>query len=185
VDIQEQTGITFVIVTHDQEEAMTVSSRIAVMNEGRIAQVATPEEIYETPNSRYVAEFIGDVNLLEGHVTEATAEVTRVASEDAGCEVRGGGSSLAAGDPVWVAVRPEKLAISKTPPESEAVNCLRGEVWDIGYLGNLDVYHVRLDSGRRVTAVQANRARILDREITWEDRVYLTWRARSTMILPS
>jgi putrescine transport system ATP-binding protein len=185
VDIQEQTGITFVIVTHDQEEAMTMSSRIAVMSEGRIAQVATPEEIYETPNSRYVAEFIGDVNLLGGRVTQAGDERTRVDCSEAGCDIdAAGGVGRSVGEAVWVGVRPEKLTISLAPPADPSTNCLRGEVWDIGYLGNLDVYHVRLASGQRVTAVQANRTRILDREIRWEDRVYLTWHPRSTMILP-
>ena len=184
MNIQEQLGITFIIVTHDQEEAMTVSSRIAVMDQGRIAQVATPTQIYETPNSRFVAEFVGDVNMFEGQIEDIAADHIDVHSTQAGTTMRCNRAVDAdEGTRVWVAIRPEKLDISKKPPEDPEVNCMQGEVWDIGYLGNMYVYHVRLDSGKMVTSIQANRARLLKRAITWEDRVYLSWRTPSSVLL--
>ena len=184
MNIQEQLGITFIIVTHDQEEAMTVSSRIAVMDQGRIAQVATPAQIYETPNSRFVAEFVGDVNMFEGQIEDIAADHIDVHSKQAGTTMRCNRAVDAdEGTRVWVAIRPEKLDISRKPPEDPEVNCMQGEVWDIGYLGNMYVYHVRLDSGKMVTSIQANRARLLKRAITWEDRVYLSWRTPSSVLL--
>jgi putrescine transport system ATP-binding protein len=184
VNIQEELGITFVIVTHDQEEAMTVSTRIAVMDHGRIVQVATPTEIYEFPNSRYVAEFIGDVNTFEGRVAVDSADGMEIESRDAGCGVRAGhGVDVPTGATVWVAIRPEKLHISREQPPDPAWNCMTGVVWDIGYLGNQSIFHVKLDNGRMVTSTQANLARAVEREITWEDRVYLTWKPYASVVL--
>jgi putrescine transport system ATP-binding protein len=186
MNIQEQVGITFVIVTHDQEEAMTVSSRIAVMNHGRIAQVATPTEIYEYPNSRYVAEFIGDVNVLEGRLTEVAADHVVITSTEADTQIYvDRGTSAASGSTVWVAVRPEKIDVALTPPEQPDYNCIKGTVWDIGYLGNLTIYHVKLENGKRVTAAVANRRRLRDKPITWNDEVYLTWAPDSAVVLVS
>ncbi len=186
MNIQEQVGITFVIVTHDQEEAMTVSSRIAVMNHGRIAQVATPSEIYEFPNSRYVAEFIGDVNVFESRIVESAADHVLLRSEDALCDIYVDRSvSAPAGAAAWVAVRPEKFHVSLAPPDGQARNTVAGQVWDIGYLGNLSVYHVRLPSGKKVTATQANLTRLKERPITWDDQVYLSWAADSGVVLVS
>ncbi len=184
MNIQDELGITFVIVTHDQEEAMTVSSRIAVMDHGRIVQVATPTEIYEYPNTRYVAEFIGDVNIFEGRVESLAADHLEIFSEQAGCRVQvGHGLDTRIGSKVWVAIRPEKLNVSLQAPPDPTINCLQGEVWDIGYLGNLSIYHVRLDSGLKVTSSQTNRTRVVERPITWEDRVYLTWAPETAVIL--
>jgi len=184
MNIQEETGITFVIVTHDQEEAMTVSSRIAVMDHGRIVQVSTPGELYEYPNSRYVAEFIGEVNVLEGRVAEREGDHLLVQSPEAGCAIETGPSGdEPQGRQVWIAVRPEKLVISKEPPPPGTRNCMTGEVWDIGYLGNLSIYHVKLDSGKMITATQANMARLIERPITWEERVYLTWAPSAAVVL--
>ncbi|WP_439816990.1 ABC transporter ATP-binding protein [Zavarzinia sp. CC-PAN008] len=184
MNIQEEVGITFVIVTHDQEEAMTVSSRIAVMDHGRIVQVATPSEIYEFPNSRYVSEFIGDVNMFEGRVIETTQTFTVIHSEEAGCEIYvDRGVSALKGAAAWVALRPEKFDVSLTPPPDQTRNCIAGKVWDIGYLGNLSVYHVRLPSGKKVTATQANRTRLKERPITWDDQVYLSWNPDSGVVL--
>ncbi|PWR20797.1 ABC transporter ATP-binding protein [Zavarzinia compransoris] len=184
--IQEQVGITFVIVTHDQEEAMTVSSRIAVMNHGRIAQVATPAEIYEYPNSRYVAEFIGDVNVLEGRLAEVASDHVIITSAEADTHIYvDRGTSAASGATVWVAVRPEKIDVALTPPEQPEYNCIKGAVWDIGYLGNLTIYHVKLENGKKVTAAVANRRRLRDRPITWNDEVYLTWAPDSAVVLVS
>ncbi|MFZ2868503.1 ABC transporter ATP-binding protein [Zavarzinia sp.] len=186
MNIQEQVGITFVIVTHDQEEAMTVSSRIAVMNHGRIAQVATPTEIYEYPNSRYVAEFIGDVNMFEGRLADVAPDHVIITSADAGTNIYvDRGTSAAAGATVWVAVRPEKIDVGLIAPDDPAYNCIKGTVWDIGYLGNLTIYHVKLESGLKVTAAVANRTRLRDRPITWNDEVFLTWAPDSAVVLVS
>ncbi|HXH04165.1 MAG TPA: polyamine ABC transporter ATP-binding protein [Candidatus Competibacteraceae bacterium] len=186
MNIQDELGITFVIVTHDQEEAMTVSSRIAVMCSGEIMQVATPAEIYEYPNSRYVAEFIGDVNILEGHLEQTDASHTRIVSHEVGCAIHAAhGVDAAIGSTVWVALRPEKLAISLEPPADPGVNCMIGEVWDIGYIGNLSIYHVRLPGGKMITSAQTNRVRLVERTITWEDKVYLTWQPDAGVVLVS
>jgi putrescine transport system ATP-binding protein len=184
MNIQEETGITFVIVTHDQEEAMTVSSRIAVMDHGRIVQVSTPGELYEFPNSRYVADFIGEVNILEGRVGQREGDHLLVQSQEAGCAIETGPSGdEPQGRQVWIALRPEKLTISKDPPPPDTRNCMTGQVWDIGYLGKLSIYHVKLDSGKMVTATQANMARLIERPITWEERVYLTWAPNAAVVL--
>ncbi len=184
MNIQEKLGITFVVVTHDQEEAMTVASRIAVMDHGRIAQVATPAEIYEAPNSRYVAEFIGDVNLFEGRVAAVNAEHLEIGTADFPALIRCRKTiAVMSNSRVWIALRPEKLNISRDPPDDPAVNCLSGVVWDIAYLGNSFVYHIRLDNGRTITSLHANKARTLEHQITWEDRVYLTWRESSAVLL--
>lgn len=184
VNIQESLGLTFVIVTHDQEEAMTVSTRMAIMNEGQVVQLGTPGEMYEYPASRFVADFLGDVNVLEGRVVETGHDRMRVHSSEAGCDVIADrATSAVAGQTVWVAIRPEKFALAKWPPEDRSVNCIAGEVWDIGYLGDVSIYHVRLDSGAVVRATQANRARLIARPITWEDRVWLTWTPDASVIL--
>ena len=184
MNIQDELGITFIIVTHDQEEAMTVSSRIAVMDHGRIKQVATPAEIYEYPNSRYVAEFIGDVNTLEGRVITVDKDHVRIRLNDSDCDVyvdHGVGTTVGAS--VWVALRPEKLRIQKEPLEAGEVNCLSGEVWDIGYLGNLSIYHVRLPNGKMITSTHTNQSRLVERSITWEDRVTLHWAPGANVVL--
>ncbi len=183
MDIQEELNMTFVIVTHDQEEAMTVSSRIAVMDHGRIVQVSTPAELYEYPNSRYVAGFIGNVNIIEGRVTESDADHVVIASREADCSIRvGHGVEMLGGAQAWVAIRPEKLSISREKPVNSD-NCMAGEVLEIGYLGNLSVYHVKLDSGKMVTSTQTNQTRLVERTISWEDRVYLTWTPDASIVL--
>ena len=184
--IQEKLGITFVIVTHDQEEAMTVSSRIAVMDHGTVAQVAGPGEVYEYPNSRKVAEFIGDVNILEGRIGEVLADTAQVMINGIDTPVRTGRSVNAApGETAWVAIRPEKMIVSLNAPQNMAENVLQGEVWDIGYLGKLSVYHVRLEDGRMVTVAMTNRSRETERTITWEDKVYVTWTSDASVVLLS
>ena len=185
MNIQETLGLTFVIVTHDQEEAMTVSSRIAVMDHGKVIQTATPSEIYEYPNSRYVASFLGEINIFEGKLAERDPDGVTVESQEAGATLRGGAAVDAPiGTTVWIAVRPEKFAISKdAPPPGSGVNSVTGTVWDIGYIGNLSIYHVKLDSGKIVRAAQTNQARLVERAITWEDRVHLSWRPDSGVVL--
>lgn len=174
--IQEELGITFVIVTHDQEEAMTVSSRIAVMDSGELVQVATPAEIYEYPNSRYVAEFIGDVNIFEGTIADITTKQTIIESFETDVPlVCNQGVGAVVGAQAWVAVRPEKLSISLTPPLDPTINCVQGEVWDIGYLGDMSIYHVKLNNEKMVIASEVNRKRLTERKITYEDKVYISF----------
>ena len=181
--IQETTGTTFIIVTHDQEEAMTVASRIGVMNHGELAQISTPGEIYETPESRYVAEFIGDVNLFEGKVaslSQGTAEIDWV----------GGGrfksaaapAGLSVGQQVWLGLRPEKIVISLHKPAVET-NVISGKVDDVGYLGSTSHYHTKVATGQRVTALRANIAQSAEANIKWEDDVWLSWPADAGVIL--
>ena len=181
--IQERTGTTFIIVTHDQEEAMTVSSRIAVMNAGELMQVATPGDIYEAPQSQYVAQFIGDVNVFEGKVAEIDGGYIELESAGFGTRLRATAvDGLARGQQVWLALRPEKLRIALEKP-SDAVNALQGKVIDVGYLGSISHYHVRLSSGQTVTALRANSAREVERTISWEDNVWLEWPAETGVVL--
>jgi putrescine transport system ATP-binding protein len=175
-DIQQTLGLTFLIVTHDQEEAMTVADRVAVMDQGRIMQVSTPAEVYEQPNSRYVADFIGDINLLEGRVTGNAEGVVKLDCAENGLHIEVGQTTGAGpGETAWLAIRPEKVSISLDPPADQSMNCIAGEVWDIGYLGDVSIYHVRLASGTTVRSTVTNRTRLVERPITWEDKVWLTW----------
>src|SRR5262249_46437868 len=144
--LKERLGLTFVIVTHDQEEAMTVADRIGVMDQGRIVQVATPSELYEQPNSRWVAEFVGDVNLIEGRAVEAAAE-TVIETTSVGRLRAGTVSGVKPGDTVWIALRPEKVRLAPERPAAASENCVAGTVRNIGYLGDLSVYKVELDGG--------------------------------------
>ena len=186
VNIQESLGLTFVIVTHDQDEAMTVSTRIAIMDRGRTVQVGTPGEIYEYPNSLYVAQFLGEVNVFGGRVIDAGKDHVVIRSEESGCDISADrGIDAVTGQEVYAAIRPEKIEIAKQPPAEAAVNCITGSVYDIGYLGSLSIYHVRLDSGVKVKVSAANRSRLVERPITWEDRVWLFWPAAASVILIS
>jgi putrescine transport system ATP-binding protein len=180
--LQERLGLTFIIVTHDQQEAMTVADRIGVMNHGQLIQVATPSQIYEQPGSRWVADFIGDVNLIEGQVVEAGAGGTLVATP-AG-QLRAAASADAkAGDTVWVALRPEKVRIARAPPATPVENCMAGQVEDIGYLGDVSVYKVRLDGGHNLKAAVANLTRLIERPIGWDDRVWLSFTPDAAVVL--
>jgi putrescine transport system ATP-binding protein len=183
-DLQQRLGLTFVIVTHDQEEAMTLADRIAVMDRGRIVQVATPAEIYEQPNSRYVADFVGDINILECGFVSRSEGLTRLECPGANAVILVSQEIVAdPGTKVWFAVRPEKMTISLGEPMEPGVNSLHGEVWDIGYLGDVSVYHVRLGDGQTVKATIANRTRLVERPITWEDKVWLSWSPDAGIVL--
>ncbi len=183
MQLQQKLGLTFIIVTHDQQEAMTVASRMGVMNEGRLIQVAPPSEIYEQPNSRWIADFIGDVNLIEGRVSEAGPTATVIESEAAGRLRVAGSSEAKHGDSVWVALRPEKLRISPEPPAAAGENCVAGEVLSVGYLGDLSVYTVSVNDGRLIKAAIANVMRLVDRPIDRHDRVWLTWAPEAGVVL--
>lgn len=183
MDIQEKTGTTFVIVTHDQEEAMTVASRIAVMDEGRIIQVATPDRIYETPNSVYVADFIGSVNIIEGKATPMEEGQVRVDWAEGQPPIFATASQpFDAGQTCYLAIRPEKVMITADRPEG-ADNAVQGKIHDIAYLGNISTYHVQLSNGVIIKAQSANTRRIARRSFTWEDPVWLSWTATAGVLL--
>ncbi|MDJ1159948.1 ABC transporter ATP-binding protein [Chelatococcus sp. SYSU_G07232] len=185
MDLQVKLGMTFLVVTHDQEEAMTMADRIAVMDRGRIVQVATPGEIYEQPATRYVAEFIGDVNILEGRIGQGEGGRWHIAAPEAprGLLVDGGGDGVAPGRQVAVALRPEKLRLLQDEPAPGTPNVLAGEVWDIGYLGDWTIYLVKLASGRTIRVSRANATRFVERPITWEDKVFVTFAPEAGVIL--
>jgi putrescine transport system ATP-binding protein len=185
MDIQEKLEVTFVIVTHDQEEAMTVSSRIGVMDSGNLVQVATPAEIYEAPINKDVADFIGDVNILKGIYKGQNEIGTQLLSEDSNSIVfatQDVGASVE--DEMWFAIRPEKLEISRTKP-SHNHNILKGKIEDIAYGGSFSTYHVKLDNGKILKAIRANRERTKEHHLTWDDEVYLQWAAHSAVVLLS
>ncbi|MDZ7843124.1 MAG: ABC transporter ATP-binding protein [Gammaproteobacteria bacterium] len=184
MNIQEKTGVTFIVVTHDQEEAMTLSTRIAVMNNGLIQQVGTPSEVYEFPGSRYIADFLGSINLFEGIVTESpdTEHVT-VRSDEAGVELHiDSFEKLSVGAAVAVAIRPEKIAISKDKP-SQSENLCRGRVDEIAYQGSLSIYQVTLAGGKTVRVTTPNLTRTAERPIDWEEEVWLCWGRHAGVIL--
>jgi putrescine transport system ATP-binding protein len=182
MDLQRKLGLTFIIVTHDREEAMTVSDRIGVMDRGQLAQVATPSEIYEQPNSRWVADFIGNVNLIEGRIA-ATGPQTMIESAD-GSRLRVAQMVDAKiGATAWLALRPEKVRIVSAPPEITDENCFVGQVLDIGYLGDTSVYKVRLDNGFVMQAAVVNRSRLLTRPISWDERVWLSFAPEAGVVL--
>ncbi|MEO0945342.1 MAG: ABC transporter ATP-binding protein, partial [Pseudomonadota bacterium] len=182
MDIQEKTGTTFVIVTHDQEEAMTVASRVAVMDAGILKQVDTPDRIYEQPNSVYVADFIGDVNLIEGRIDTLGDEAVLHWAEGKSL-VGQAGAGLSVGQAATLAIRPEKIAISRAEPDAR--NKVQGKILDIGYLGNLSTYHVELPEGPVVKCEVGNRSRLSRRDYTWEDQVWLKWSDTAGLVLPS
>ncbi|MFH1806409.1 MAG: polyamine ABC transporter ATP-binding protein [Pseudomonadota bacterium] len=184
VNIQEKVGTTFVMVTHDQEEAMTMASRIAVMNEGVIKQTGTPFELYEYPNSRFTANFVGQVNLLEGILVDDDEKYAIIHSEAAGGDIYiDHAVSGHEGMTFWVALRPERIRLSDSQPTETKYNCLPGKVEEIGYLGGLSTYHVRLDSGTRIKVSEPNSTRHIEPRYTWEDRVWVSWEAGAATVL--
>jgi putrescine transport system ATP-binding protein len=183
IDLQYELGLTFVIVTHDQEEAMTMSDRISVMDHGRIVQVAPPAEIYEAPNSRYVADFIGSVNMFEGSVTAAGSDRVEIAAKDGLTISADSTVTVTKGQVAWFAVRPEKVRIGHDAPASVATNAVAGEVLDIAYFGDMTLYNVRLPSGQQVRASLMNAERTVERPITWDDKVWLSWTTDAGVVL--
>ncbi len=181
VNIIEKVGVTCVMVTHDQEEAMTMASRIAVMSKGRVLQVGTPEEVYEHPSNRFVADFIGNVNVFEGHLS--VDEVDRCAAVTGIGEIHvGHGVSGTLNMPVGIAVRPEKIEISKTRPAVN-VNLFTGKVKEIAYFGSYNTFIVMATDGTRVKITEANTDRQELSDITWEDDVYFWWGDRAGVLL--
>ncbi len=181
VNIVESVGVTCVMVTHDQEEAMAMASRIAIMSEGRMLQVGPPAEVYETPGTRFVADFIGNVNLMDGTLT--VDEPDHVVIECADCRhYVGHGITGTVGMAVTVALRPEKIFLSHQP-QPDGMNCVQGQVKEIAYLGSFTVYHLRLAGGAMLKASVANTQRHSDQQITWDDQVWANWSPSSQVVL--
>jgi putrescine transport system ATP-binding protein len=184
MNIQSQVGITFVFVTHDQDEAMALSTRIAVMNRGQVIQVGTPSEIYEFPQSRFVADFVGTTNLFEGTVSGHQPGHLIVSSAEAGCDlIVDELGRFGSGQRVWVALRPEKIRLSKQPLGGERVNQIKGTVWELGYLGNRSTYRIKTETGKLVTVFAQNERRTSEWSIDWSDEVYLSWTANCAVVL--
>lgn len=185
VNIIERLGVTCVMVTHDQEEAMTMAHRIAIMDAGRIRQVGTPDEVYEQPANRFTAEFIGSVNLVEGKIDEDQKDyITIRASIFKHAIYVGHGVTGYEGQEVALALRPEKLVLSKDEP-AQRYNKTRGVIEDIAYFGSHSVYHVRLPGGERLMANSANAQRWASDRFTWEDEVWLSWDDQAGVVLTS
>ena len=183
VEIIERVGVTCVMVTHDQEEAMTMATRIALMDSGRIRQVATPDEIYESPTSRFAAEFIGSVNMIEGRIEEDMKDyVTIRAPQLPDVIYVGHGISGYEGQDVAFAVRPEKVQISKEEP-AQPHNKARGKIEDIAYFGSHSVFHVRLPTGFKMMANFANQERWASEGMTWGDEVWVCWGENEGVVL--
>jgi putrescine transport system ATP-binding protein len=182
MDLQQNLGLTFVIVTHDQEEAMTMADRIAILDKGEVMQVATPPEIYEAPRSRYVASFVGNINMFEGTVGEKRGAAVAIELPGGSTILSEGGGDAPVGTEVAFAIRPEKIAVSSTPPAS-AVNLLEGEIYDLAYLGDMTVYHVRLAGGQVVKASALNAARVTADPLTWNDKAWVSFRPDAGVVL--
>lgn len=184
-NIQEKINIPFVIVTHDQGEAMAMADRMGIMHNGCITQIGKPHEIYEFPNSKYVASFIGDINFFDGIVTEIGNDYSIVESDDIECNfyITNTGT-IPVDSRVTVAIRPEKIMISNSKPTYPR-NWTSGIVKEIGYCGGISVYHIVLQSGKTIKVVLPNLVRMSERNITWDDVVYILWRAENCIILPS
>jgi putrescine transport system ATP-binding protein len=181
MDLQRRLGLTFVIVTHDQSEAMIVADRIGVMDRGWLRQVARPAEIYERPNSRWVADFVGDVNLFEGVVGE---DGLSVEGTPAGTLRVAAKIDAKPGATVWLAVRPEKMRIAlESPQQQPPENCAAGTIVDIGYLGELTIYKLRLADGAIVTAAIANTGRAAERPIDWDERAWMSFAPEAAIVL--
>jgi putrescine transport system ATP-binding protein len=191
VKIQEKLGVTFIVVTHDQEEAMSLATRIGVMNLGQIAMVGEPTEIYEFPNSRFVANFIGSANMVEGVVTEDEPDHVRIRSQELGTDIYvDHGVDCSPDQILWWAIRPEKIRLTREKPAPEAnvpgdANMVPGFVEDIAYLGDMTVYQVRLDNGKYLRVTKANQLRGDPDAISWDETVWASWAGASGSVLVS
>lgn len=184
MNLQDELGITFIVVTHDQEEAMTLATRIAVMKEGQFVQTGTPAQIYEYPKNRFVANFIGTINIFDATVVELDdsgltakldhSEILMKAHTD---------SAASTGDKVGIAVRPEKISISKQLPMGENITTAKGVVLDLAYYGNYSIYRVKTESGLMVQVSAQNRQRSSEHVVEWDDEVYLSWEQGSSIVL--
>jgi putrescine transport system ATP-binding protein len=191
VKIQETLGVTFIVVTHDQEEAMSLATRIGVMNQGEIAMVGDPTEIYEFPNSRFVANFIGSANMVEGVVTEDEPDHVRIRSAELGADIYvDHGVDCSPEQILWWAIRPEKIRLTREKPAPQPgvppdANMTKGFVEDIAYLGDMTVYQVRLDNGKYLRVTKANQLRGDPDAISWDETVWASWSGSSGSVLTS
>ena len=190
VKIQETLGVTFIVVTHDQEEAMSLATRIGVMNQGEIAMIGEPTEIYEYPNSRFVANFIGSANMFEGVVVEDEPDHVRIRSTELGGDIYvGHGVDCAPDQILWWAIRPEKIVLTRDRPALKDcppdANVVKGFVEDIAYLGDMTVYQVRLDNGKYMRVTKANALRGDPDAISWDEEVWVSWAESSGSVLVS
>ncbi|MDR1333134.1 MAG: polyamine ABC transporter ATP-binding protein [Holosporales bacterium] len=185
VNVQEKVGITFILVTHDQEESMTMSTRMAVLNDGKVCQVGVPHDIYEFPNSRFVAEFIGNVNLFDSVIVEQGPDYLVLESRDIDCPCHASHTgAIPVGAAVTLAIRPEKIMISTLKPAYPR-NWTHGIIKEIAYLGDVSIYYVQLPSGKVVVSTLPNLLRLEDRNFKWDDEVYLFWRSENSIVLTS
>jgi len=183
VNIIERVGVTCVMVTHDQEEAMTMATRIGVMHDGKILQTGTPHEVYEYPNCRRTAEFIGTVNIFPGTVIENSIDHVIINAPDLDRKIYvDPATTTSVGTEVWVAVRPEKITIT-TASVSGEYNHARGIIEEIAYVGGLSIYHVKTQSGATIRVTLANVDRRVEDHLTWDDDVYLSWQASAAVVL--
>jgi spermidine/putrescine transport system ATP-binding protein len=193
--LQEKVGITFIMVTHDQDEALAMATRCAVMNRGLLQQVATPSDLYEFPNSRFVADFIGQVNLFEGQLTVDEPDHAVISSDEAGVPIYlDHGVTGAANTTLWAAIRPEKIEIHKRAQGASPIkmedapeghNVVAGTITHLSYLGSETVFDVALDNGRSVKVVRSNLTRWDQEDFTWDEPVWLSWHACSPAVLLS
>jgi putrescine transport system ATP-binding protein len=189
VKIQETLGVTFIVVTHDQEEAMSLATRIGVMNQGEIAMVGEPTEIYEFPNSRFVANFIGSANMVEGVVTEDEPDHVRINSAELGTDIYvDHGVDCSPEQILWWAIRPEKMVLTRDRPAAQpgipdGANIVKGYVEDIAYLGDMTVYQVRLENGRYIRVTKTNALRGDPNAISWDEPVWVSWDGHSGSVL--
>jgi len=184
IDLQQKVGITFIVVTHDQDEAMALATRIAVMDHGQVVQVGTPAEIYEFPRSRFVADFVGTTNLFEGTVSACEGGLISVrCTETDGELLVDDQGRFSVGQRVWVALRPEKVRLAKQPASGARINQLRGTVWELGYLGNRSTYRIRTASGKLVIVFAQNERRTSEAAIDWSDEVFVSWSADAAVVL--
>jgi putrescine transport system ATP-binding protein len=183
MNIQEQVGVTFIVVTHDQQEAMTLATRIGVMNEGELIQVGTPTDIYEFPQSRFVADFIGSVNIFAGKLIVDEPDHVVIQSREAGADIFvNHGVSASPDADVWAAIRPEKIHISREDP-GQPQNCIAGVVDEVAYMGDFSVYLVKLPTGKTVRITQPNLMRGNPERILWDERVFVYWDASSPVVV--
>jgi putrescine transport system ATP-binding protein len=184
MNIQDELGITFIVVTHDQEEAMTLATRIAVMNEGRFVQIGTPSEVYEYPNSQFVADFFGAINLFHGTVGSTDANAIHVACDETGTVIHATPpADQALPNDFFVAVRPEKIRLSREPPVADDLTIMHGVVEDLAYYGHHSVYRIKTDSGKLVQVSQQNTQRSAELVLEWEEAVYMSWPRDCSVVL--
>ena len=186
INLQYELGITFVVVTHDQEEAMTLSDRLAVMDAGRFIQTGTPTQVYESPNNRFVADFFGTINFFNATVVSADPATNTLCAklEKTGTQLKANSDvAFAAGTEITIAVRPEKIIVSQQRPEGDHLTITKGTVEDLAYYGNRSLYRIRSQSGRIIQVSAQNYQRSETLVLEWDDEVFLSWDSSCNVVL--